>query len=418
MDLRDTPEEAKLREEIRGWLESNWSDGLAQDDWFKILADSGWAAPLWPEQYGGRGASASEAIIFNQERQKIGADPPPRGIGVPMAGPTIIQHGTEEQKERFLGPMLRGEEIWCQLFSEPGAGSDLAAIQTRAELKENVWHVSGQKVWTTHAQIARWGILMARHDPSLPKHAGITYFICDMQSEGVEIVPLKEMTGEAIFNEVFLNEVEISDDLRVGAVGEGWKVSMTTLANERMALGLGGLGGSDADGVVDLEEANAESSLETMGKFISRGPGALVEMAERAGALDDPLVRDELARVYTMYEVNRFTGYRITSALMKGQGPGVEASTGKLAYNQLVRAVADFMIQIAGSGAMGAPDGDSDDDRLLRVAERLNLVVPATSIYGGTDQIQRNIISERVLGMPKEPRTDAEMPFSDIKKGG
>ncbi|MFT4049724.1 MAG: acyl-CoA dehydrogenase family protein [Solirubrobacterales bacterium] len=414
MDLRDTPGEAKLREEIRGWLEANHTPGISREDWYKVLADSGWAAPLWPERYGGRGASASEAIIFNQERARIGAEPPPRGIGVPMAGPTIITHGTEEQKERFLAPMLRGEEIWCQLFSEPGAGSDLAAIQTRAELQGETWHVTGQKVWTTHAQLARWGILMARHDASLPKHAGITYFICDMQAPGVEIVPLKEMTGEAVFNEVFLSDVEIPDDLRVGAVGEGWKVSMTTLANERMALGLGGLGGSSDDAEIDLAEADAESSLETMGKFIARGPRALIELTERAGVLDDPLIRDELARVYTMYEVNRFTGYRVTSALMKGQNPGVEASTGKLSYNLLVRAVADYMIRIAGVGALGAPD----DDKLLKVAERLNLVVPATSIYGGTDQIQRNIISERVLGMPKEPRTDAEQPFSEIKKGG
>jgi alkylation response protein AidB-like acyl-CoA dehydrogenase len=414
MDLRDTPGEAKLREEIRGWLEANWQDGMDQADWFKILADSGWAAPLWPENYGGRGASASEAIIFNQERQNIGAEPPPRGIGVPMAGPTIIAHGSEEQKERFLGPMLRGEEVWCQLFSEPGAGSDLAAIQTRADQNGSEWKINGQKVWTTHAQIARWGILMARHDPSLPKHAGITYFICDMQSEGVEIVPLKEMTGEAVFNEVFLSDVIISDDLRVGAIGEGWKVSMTTLANERMALGVGGLGGGDEDAPVDLVEADAESALETMGKFIARGPHALVELTKRMGLDKDPLVRQQLAEVFTMYEVNRFTGYRITSALMKGQGPGVEASTGKLAYNLLVRAVADYMIVISGTGAMGAPD----DDKILKTAERLNLVVPATSIYGGTDQIQRNIISERVLGMPKEPRTDAEQPFSSIKKGG
>jgi alkylation response protein AidB-like acyl-CoA dehydrogenase len=414
MDLRDTPGEAALREEIGEWLSANHKPGMPQAEWYAVLAESGWSAPLWPEQYGGRGASASEAIIFNQERQRIGAEPPPRGIGVPMAGPTIITHGSEQQKQRFLPPMLRGEEIWCQLFSEPGAGSDLAAIQTKAELKGDTWHVTGQKVWTTHAQLARWGILMARHDSSLPKHAGISYFICDMQAPGVEIVPLKEMTGEAIFNEVFLTDVEIPDELRVGALGEGWTVAMTTLANERMALGLGGLGASDADAPVDLAEADAESSLETMGKFIARGPRALIELTERAGVIDDPLIRDELARVYTMYEVNRFTGYRVTSALMKGQNPGVEASTGKLAYNLLVRAVADYMIRIAGVGALGAPD----DDKLLKVAERLNLVVPATSIYGGTDQIQRNIISERVLGMPKEPRGDAEQPFSEIRKGG
>ncbi|MGK2877486.1 MAG: acyl-CoA dehydrogenase family protein [Solirubrobacterales bacterium] len=414
MDLRDTPGEAKLREEIRGWLEQNYKPGISQSDWHKVLADSGWAAPLWPEQYGGRGASASEAIIFNQERHNIGAEPPPTGIGVPMAGPTIITHGTEEQKERFLGPMLRGEEVWCQLFSEPGAGSDLAAIQTRAELKGDTWHISGQKVWTTHAQLARWGILMARHDPALPKHAGITYFIMDMEAEGVEIVPLKEMTGEAVFNEVFMTDVVIPDDLRIGHVGEGWKVSMTTLANERMSLGVSGLTSTDEDAEVNLEEADAESALETMGRFIQRGPRALIALAERAGVIDDPLIRDDLARVYTMYEVGRFTGYRVMTALMKGRGPGVEASTGKLSYNLLVRAVADMMIKIAGVGALGAPE----DDKLLKVAERLNLAVPATSIYGGTDQIQRNIVSERVLGMPKEPRTDAAQPFSEIRKGG
>lgn len=414
MDLRDTPGEAELREEIRGWLETNFDPAISREAWHALLAESGWAAPLWPEQYGGRGASASEAIIFNQERQRIGAEPPPRGIGVPMAGPTIITHGSEEQKARFLPAMLRGEEIWCQLFSEPGAGSDLAAIATRAELDGETWHITGQKVWTTHAQNARWGILMARHDPSLPKHAGITYFICDMQAPGVEIVPLKEMTGEAVFNEVFLNDVEIPDELRVGAVGEGWKVAMTTLANERMALGLGGLGGAGSDAPLDLAEADAESSLETMAKFIARGPQALVELTRRAGLIDDAVVREELARVYTMYEVNRFTGYRVTTALMKGRNPGVEASTGKLSYNLLVRAVADYMIRISGVGALGAPE----DDKLLKVAERLNLAVPATSIYGGTDQIQRNIISERVLGLPKEPRSDAELPFSAIKKGG
>lgn len=415
MDLRDTPGEAKLREEIREWLAKNHEPGMTLERWHAVLAESGWAAPLWPERYGGRGASASEAIIFNQERQKLGAEPPPRGIGVPMAGPTIITHGSEEQKARFLPPMLRGEEQWCQLFSEPGAGSDLAAVATSAELRGESWHVTGQKVWTTHAQHARWGILMARHDAALPKHAGITYFICDMQAPGVEIVPLKEMTGEAIFNEVFLSDVEIPDELRVGAVGEGWKVAMTTLANERMALGLGGIGaGSDEDSTIDLAEADAESSLETMGKFIARGPQALIELTRRAGVLDDPLIRDELARVITMYEVSRFTGYRVTTALMKGENPGVEASTGKLSYNLLVRAVADYMIKISGVGAVGAPD----DDKLLKVAERLNLVVPATSIYGGTDQIQRNIISERVLGMPKEPRGDAAAPFSEIRKGG
>lgn len=414
MDLRDTPAEAELREEIRAWLAANHREGMSEAEWFGVLADSGWAAPLWPADHGGRGAGASEAIIFNEERQRIGADPPPRGIGVPMVGPTIISHGTQEQKERFLRPMLRGEEIWCQLFSEPGAGSDLAAVATRAELKGDTWHITGQKVWNTYAQFADWGILMARHDTALPKHAGITYFICDMRAPGVEIVPLKEMTGESIFNEVFLTDVEIPDELRVGAVGDGWKVAMTTLANERMALGLGGLGASSSDAPLDLAEADADSAIETMTRFVARGPRALIDLTERAGLLGDALVRDQLARVHMMYEVNRFTGYRVTTALMKGQNPGVEASTGKLAHNQLVRAVADFLISIAGTGALGAPE----DDKLLKVAERFNLFVPATSIYGGTDQIQRNIISERVLGMPKEPRTDAELPFSEIKKGG
>ncbi len=414
MDLRDTPAEAQLRSEIAAWLDENWREGMPLGEWHGVLADAGWAAPMWPEQYGGRGASASEAIVFNQERQRVGAPPSPRGIGVPMAGPTIIAHGSEEQKDRFLAPMLRGEEIWCQLFSEPGAGSDLAAIQTKAERDGDDWVINGQKVWTTHAQLARWGILMARHDPEATKHKGITYFICDMQAPGVEIRPLKEMTGEALFNEVFLNDVCLSDDLRVGEPGEGWQVAMTTLANERMSLGLEGLGSDVDEGEIDLAEADAESALYTMGGFVARGPKALVEVTRRAGKLDDPNVRSQLARLYTLYEVNRFTGYRVLTALMQGRGPGVEASTGKLAYNRLVREVADFLLKLVGPAGMGAPE----DDKLAQIAERMALAVPATSIYGGTDQIQRNIISERVLGMPKEPRLDAEQPFSQIKKGG
>lgn len=414
MDLRDTPKEAELRQELAAWLTSNWREDMSPKDWYAVLAESGWAAPMWPQQYGGRGATPSEMIIFNQERQRIGAPPPPRGIGVPMAGPTIIAHGTEEQKQRFLGPMLRGEEVWCQLFSEPGAGSDLAAIQTKAIRDGDEWVVSGQKVWTTHAHMARWGIMMARHDADLPKHQGITYFICDMQAEGIEIVPLREMTGEALFNEVFLTDVRISDDLRVGAPGDGWKVSMTTLTHERMALGMESLGSSFEDEELDLREADDESSLSTMGMFVARGSNALIEVARRAGKLDDPNVRSQLAKLYTMYEVNRYTGFRIQTALMQGRGPGVEASTGKLAYNNLVTAVAEFMAKLAGPAGLGAPE----DDKIAKIAERLLLTVPATSIYGGTDEIQRNIISERVLGMPKEPRLDAESPFSQIKKGG
>jgi alkylation response protein AidB-like acyl-CoA dehydrogenase len=221
------------------------------------------------------------------------------------------------------------------------------------------------------------------------------------------------MTGEAVFNEVFLNDVRVSDDLRVGEVGDGWKVSMTTLTNERVALGMSGTMGTDSDRELDLAEAEADSAIETVGRFVQRGPTALIELTKRAGMIDDPVTRQELAKVYTMYEVNRFTGYRVTTALMKGHGPGVEASTGKLAYNQLVRAVADYMLRIAQNGALGA----EEDDKIAKVAERLSLFVPATSIYGGTDQIQRNIISERVLGMPKEPRGDAEIPFNEIKKG-
>ncbi len=414
MDLRDTPAEAQLRTEIASWLDANWRDGMPIEEWHGVLADSGWAAPMWPKEYGGRAAPASEAIVFNQERQRVGAPPPPRGIGVPMAGPTIIAHGTEEQKARFLGPMLRGEETWCQLFSEPGAGSDLAAIQTKAERDGDEWVINGQKVWTTHAQISRWGILMARHDPDLPKHQGITYFICDMQADGIEIVPLREMTGEELFNEVFLNNVRLADGLRVGEPGEGWKVSMTTLTNERMALGMEGLGSDIEDAELDLAEADAESALYTMGLFVARGPKALLEVARRSGRLGDPIVRSQLAKLYTLYEVNRYTGYRIQTALMQGRGPGVEASTGKLAYNRLVREVADFLVKISGPAGMGAPE----DDKIAKIAERMSLCVPATSIYGGTDQIQRNIISERVLGMPKEPRLDAEQKFSAIKKGG
>mgnify|MGYP000474699128 CR=1 FL=1 len=421
MDLRDTPGEATLRSEIRGWLEANWRDGMDPNEWFTILADSGWAAPLWPEQYGGRGASASEAIIFNQERQKIGADPPPRGIGVPMAGPTIIQHGTEEQKERFLGPMLRGEEIWCQLFSEPGAGSDLAAIQTRAVLNENVWRVTGQKVWTTHAQLARWGILMARHDPSLPKHAGITYFICDMQADGVEIVPLKEMTGEAIFNEVFLSDARVPHDNVIGDVHRGWGVAVTTLAHERNSLGASGMAGAAGGAIIgrnDLSRragAPAGGGGEMAGMAAAFGGGGdLVKTLPAAvGRSDDPILIDKVMRIYTLMEIARFTSLRVQAAAAAGRGPGPEVSTGKLLASQLVAHLRDVGLEAL--GAHGQLMGD--EDPLGGLLQQLALFSPAISIAGGSDQIQRNIIGERVLGLPGEPRVDKDVPFSDLAVG-
>ena len=317
MDFDESPEEAAFRAEARAWLEANavpkgapgdFSSGYAEGSqdtylarckaWQAKLAGATRACITWPEEYGGRGGTGTQAAIFAEEQAAFGVSTGAFAVGIGMAGPTIIAHGTPEQKERFLPPLVRGEEVWCQLFSEPGAGSDLAGLATRAVRDGDEYVVTGQKVWTSGAQVSDWGILLARTDPDQPKHRGITYFLLDMHSPGIEIRPLRQMTGAAHFNEVFLTEVRIPAANVLGEVNGGWGVAMTTLANERVFIGGGGTGPTFVD---------------------------LVDLARKLGRTDDPGVRQELAATHTRLEIIRYLGLRVRTATSQGAMPGAEA---------------------------------------------------------------------------------------------
>jgi alkylation response protein AidB-like acyl-CoA dehydrogenase len=304
-----------------------------------------------------------------------------------MAGPTIIAHGTPEQKERFLRPLLRGEEVWCQLFSEPGAGSDLAGLSCRAVRDGDEWVVTGQKVWTSGAHESDWGILLARTDPDQPKHRGITYFLVDMHSPGIEIRPLRQMTGAAHFNEVFLTDVRIPHANVLGDVNGGWGVAMTTLANERVFIGGGGTGPSFPD---------------------------LIDLARKLGRTDDPVVRQSLAAAHTRVELLRYLGLRVRTATSRGEMPGVEASVMKLAHATNLKHLGDLAMAIEGAAGMligdDAPSGGVWQQQLLSA--------PSIRIAGGSDEVQRNIMGERALGLPSEPRPDKSAPWRELAGAG
>ncbi|MDX1649081.1 MAG: acyl-CoA dehydrogenase family protein [Myxococcota bacterium] len=394
MDLHDAPHEAAFRAEVAAFLDAHrperlgdyWSADASQEEvfaqhrtWQRVLAEHGWAAITWPEAWGGRGKGPIEQIIWNQELSRRGLGESLFVVGIGMAGPTIIAHGREDQKERFLAPMLRADEIWCQLFSEPGAGSDLAGLATRAVRDGDDWVVTGQKTWCSGGHYADFGILLARTDPTVPKHQGITYFLLDMTSPGVEVRPLREMTGESHFNEVFLNEVRVPDAARLGEVGQGWAVAQTTLMNERMAMG----------------------GVERMIPF-ERLRDLLRENPER---LDD-VARDEAARLYAWIRTLQLLNARVVTKLGRGQIPTAESSVMKLQLARIATLAADVALRALGPEA------------LLRPGYWQNqfLFSPAWHIAGGTDEVQKNVAAERVLGLPREERRDREVPFEDLPR--
>jgi alkylation response protein AidB-like acyl-CoA dehydrogenase len=411
MDFNDTPEEATFGSEVRSWLEANaelktpddtGSDVLAErtspeivkhaQSWQKKKADAGWACLTWPKEYGGRDASSIQSVIWGQEESKFKTAAPIFGIGLGMCGPTILTHGTEEQKQRWIPKMITGEEIWCQLFSEPAAGSDLAGLRSTAVKDGDDWIVNGQKIWTTGAHFCDWGILVVRSDPHAAKHAGLTYFVVDMHSPGIEIRPITQINGGTGFNEVFFTDVRIPDANRLSEVGNGWAVAITTLMNERSSIGSGSTGG----GVSDLL--------------------ALAEKLEIDGspAIEDSGVREQIADFYTRSKGLQYTGLRSLSALSQGKTPGPEASMGKLVGAFLAQEVAAFGMELAGSAA-----GTHDAEFTPAAAEWQDryLGIPGLRIAGGTDEVLRNIIAERVLGLPPEARADKGIPFKDIPTG-
>ncbi len=410
MDFNDTPEEAAFRAEARAWLEKNAKKvdvkgedgGMAfserEDDavvreakaWQAKKADAGWACITWPKQYGGRGATPMQAVIWGQEESKYRTGQNIFAIGHGMCGPTLMAHGSKEHKERYIKPLLRGEEIWCQLFSEPAAGSDLAGLKMRAERDGDYWVLNGQKVWTSGAHYSDYGILVARHDFAKEKHKGMVFFIVNMKAKGVEVRPIKQISGGANFNEVFFTDVRVPDSDRLGAVDGGWTVALTTLMNERMSIGMGGSGGG-----------------------MGMGFHGLLELARKTGALSDPSVRQRLANIYVRTTGLQYTGQRAITALSKGTMPGPEASTGKLVLAAALQEMGDLACELQGpAGAtMGGPAASS------AAWQTMYLFAPGMRIAGGTDEVLRNIVGERVLGLAPDMRADKGLPFKDIPTG-
>jgi alkylation response protein AidB-like acyl-CoA dehydrogenase len=394
VDFRDSAHEAAFRAEARGFLEAHkpakWQHPFDDDvdeeallsgskAWQRTLYEHGWGAILWPKDFGGRGLGPIEAIVWNQELVRLGLGESIFVVGTAMAGPTIIAHGTPEQKSRYLEPLARGDEIWCQLFSEPGAGSDLAALSARAVRDGDDWVVSGQKTWCSGAHYSDFGILLTRSDPSVPKHAGITYFLLDMHAPGIEIRPLRQMSGGSHFNDVFLNEVRIPDANRLAPVGQGWGAAMTTLLNERMALG--GTGGFFS---FDELAAHARANIERL----------------------DGVTRDQLARLYTWNKTLDLLNARVVTKLGRGVIPDAESSVMKLALGRILTLGGELGLRLAGP------------DALLRRGhwQHQFLTAPSMHIAGGTDEIQKNVVAERVLGLPREPRSDRDVPFDKIPR--
>ncbi len=400
MDFDDTPEESAFRHEVRGWLKANakerdpghlstshsfydFDDVFVAEGkaWQRRLFDGGWAGITWPVEYGGRGGDFVQSLIFRQEEANFDVTSGLFAVAIGMAGPTIISHGTDEQRARYLPAMLRGEEVWCQLFSEPGAGSDLASLATRADRDGNEWIVNGQKVWSSGAHHADMGILLARTDHDVPKHRGITFFILDMRAPGIEVRPLRQMTGGATFNEVFFNDVRVPAANVVGEVNGGWRATMTTLDNERSLRG----GASDFPQVLKLARA--------------------------CGVTDDPVIRQRLARCYSQDQIIRYLGFRVQTALSKRMSTP-ETSIIKLVYSQMATEIAGLTLAVEGLGGTlsgeDAPEGG--------YWQRQFLSSPSLRIAAGSDEVQRNVLGERVLGLPHDVQVDKNVPFRDIHR--
>ena len=411
MNFDDTPQEAEFRVEARAFL-SQHLEPLDPDEtapnmlgeredkeaiawakrWQATKFDAGWAVLTWPKEYGGQGLGRMENVIFNQEEARFKTPPAIYGIGHGMLGPTLMTHGTPEQKERYVREMARGQVVWCQLFSEPAAGSDLAGLRSSAVRDGNDWVLNGQKIWSTGAQYCDWGMIVVRTDPNVPKHDGLTYFIVDMKAKGVEVRPIKQINGGSGFNEVFFSDVRVPDSQRVGGVGEGWKVSITTLMNERVSIGAG-----------------------TSGSRI-RDIFRLARECRRGGrpAIEDGAVRQRLADAFITSKGLQYTSYRILSALSRGATPGPEGSISKAVGAPFGQQLSAFALEL--QGAMG---GLADPDVTPQEAlwQESYLGSPGLRIAGGTDEVLRNIIAERVLGLPSEMRMDKGMPFRDVPTG-
>ena len=411
-----THDETAVRAEVRTWLQQHWDSKRGLVAWRNLLVDSGWGMPQWPQAWYGRDLPVALLPAVEEEFEAIGAVGVAR-IGIRLlAAATLLEQGNDDHKSRFLRRILTGEDTWCQLFSEPGSGSDLAGATTRADAHGDGWRVNGQKLWTTSAHHAQWGLLLARTDWDAPKHTGMSYFIIDMTQPGIEVQPLKQMNGYASFNQVFFTDATIPAENLVGKIGDGWKIAMTTLAHERRnadALRRWGHASPHSGPIYDEERAEIATVMEPY-KWYAQRAGRVdlaLPRARDTGRITTPAVRQELARLLMLSHSAEWLAQRARHAKISGRPEGPEGSLGKLVASHVARAASQVHTLISGADAMLA--GEDGPEHGL-IAEIL-LSVPATSIAGGTDDIQRNIIGERVLDLPREPRMDAG-PFRDIPR--
>jgi len=400
MDFNDTPQEAAFRADVAGWLAQNQLTDADREGrspleiarlWQRRKYEAGWACIGWDTEYSGRGASPIERVIWDQEESKY--DVPSRFfvIGQGMIAPTLMVWAQPQHKENFLPKLASGEEIWCQLFSEPAGGSDLAALRTKAEKDGDEWIINGQKIWTSQAHYADYGIIVTRTDPTVAKHKGLTMFIVDMKAPGIDIKPIKQLTGESDFNEVYFTDVRIPDHYRLGDVGQGWTAALTTLMNERLAIGGGGPG-ADVKLAMDI--------------------ATLVEIDGKP-AIEDSAVRAKIADFHVLEAGLEYNGYRAITALSRGELPGPENSIGKLVGAPKLQAIASFCMDLLEESGIVW----SDDSLLTSLAQRSYMGAPGLRIAGGTDEIMTNIIAERVLGLPQDPRLDKGIPFNEVPTG-
>jgi alkylation response protein AidB-like acyl-CoA dehydrogenase len=414
----------EILDEVTEWIGDHWNVDMTLRDWWKRLAEAGWAFPTWPRGLGGRALSGRAASEVASALDRAGVIGPPSGVGQSMGAPTVLTHGTESQRLQLVMPLATGAEAWCQLFSEPGAGSDLASLRTSAVLDGGEWVITGQKVWNSGAHLADRGLLLARTDRTVPKHEGITFFIIDMDQPGIEVRPLRQMNGEAEFCEVFITEARVGADRIIAGQNNGWRVARTTLAYERSSVATGRTRGTvssfpgEAAGMLNrpvgeiLASAAASGQRRVTGFVIDNR--SLQTLVRDHGRSDDALVRDRLVRFKSMTEVNRLNGLRGRAAVASGRRPGGEASIGKLAMSDIARTSREIAFT-----AMGAHGMLSEADAPARGAlHRVALASFGAAMGGGTDEIQRNVVGEQALGLPREPSVDRVVAFDELMVDG
>jgi alkylation response protein AidB-like acyl-CoA dehydrogenase len=406
-------EHAALWAEVESWVVANWNPARTVDEWWQMVADAGWTAPHFAPDQGGRGLGRRAPAVVRSCFKSSGALRPPGGLGLLMAAPTILAHGTPEQIDRFVPSILNGQVAWCQLFSEPGAGSDLAGLTTKAVRDGDRWIINGQKVWSSQAVGAAYGMLLARTNFDVPKHKGISWFAFPLDQPGVDIRPLREMTGDAVFNEIFLDDAVVEDAALIGGEGNGWAVTQTTLYFERTGIGAGGghagfpepgrrgrmLGRLAGDAALD-EAPDAKLTLQYP---------KVIDFARKMGRNDDPLVRQRLALLYAFTQTGLWNAQRGKAEARRGGGQAV-SSIGKLSQTRIVKLAAALAAEIAGPQTL-LWGSDAFEDG---VVSKAMVFSAASSIYGGTDEIQHNIIAERTLGLPREPAPDKDRPFAEV----